>query len=92
MKEETRDTFVIASALNRLNDVHLPRALSLKRKVDDGRVLNDHDLKFLRRVLSAVSDMNTIVERNPEYSELRSKMVGLCDEIRKKSANNEKRV
>ncbi len=40
------DERIIAGVLQRLNEDHLPRALSLKKKVDNGQTLNDFDLNF----------------------------------------------
>jgi hypothetical protein len=40
------DAGIIAGALPRLNKDHLPKALSLKKKVDNGQTLDDFDLNF----------------------------------------------
>jgi len=88
MEQKNKDALIIAAALKRLNEFRLPRVLSLKKKVDSGEVLSDYDFKFLRRVFDDAEDMNTILERNPEYLKLRDKAVGLCDQILKKSAEN----
>jgi hypothetical protein len=91
MKQKDKDTLIITAALQRLNEFRLPRALSLKEKVDSGEVLSDPDLKFLRRALSDARDLNPILERNPEYLELRDKAVGLLDQILQKNADNQAR-
>ncbi len=89
MEQKNKDALIIAAALKRLNEFRLPRALSLKKKVDSGEILDDYDLKFLQRVLKDARAINPILERNPEYLKLRDKGVGLCDQILKKSAENE---
>ena len=89
MEQKEKDAFIIAAALERLNKFRLPRVLSLKKKVDSGEVLDNYDLNFLRRVLNDARDMNPIVERNPEYLELRDKALGLCEQILQKSGENE---
>ncbi len=89
MEQKNKDALIIAGALNGLNKFRLPRALSLKKKVDSGEVLDDFDLKFLRRALNDTRDLNPILERNPEYLEIRDKAVGLCYQILKKSAENQ---
>ncbi len=89
MEQKNKDALIIVGALKRLNEFSLPRALSLKKKVDSGEVLDDFDLKFLRRALNNARDLNRILERNPEYLNLRDKAVGLCYQILKKSAENE---
>ena len=89
MKHSKKDELIIAAALNRLTNENLPRTLSLKKKVEAGEALNEYDRKFLRRLLGNADDLNTIVERNPEYMELRSKAVGLVNDILEMSAENE---
>ena len=90
MEQSKKDELIIAAALNRLTNENLPRTLSLKKKVDAGEVLSEYDHKFLRRVLGNADDLNAVLERNPEYMELRSKAVGLVHDILAKSADNEK--
>jgi hypothetical protein len=75
MEQKNKDALIIAGALKRLNEFRLPRALSLKKKVDGGEVLDDFDLQFLQRALNDARDLNPILERNPEYLKLRDKGV-----------------
>ena len=89
MEQNKKDALIIAAALNRLTNENLPRTMSLKKKVDGGETLSAYDLKFLHRILDNADDLNAIVERNPEYMELRSKAVGLVHDILEKSAENE---
>ena len=91
MKQKDKDTLIITAALQRLNEFRLPRAKSLKEKVDSGEVLSESDLKFLNRALSDARELNPILERNPEYLELRDKAVGLLNEILKKNGENQER-
>ena len=89
MEQSKKDALIIAAALNRLTKENLPRTMSLKKKVDGGEILSEYDLKFLHRILDNTEDLNAIVERNPEYRELRAKGVGLVHDILAKSAENE---
>ena len=89
MKQKDQDTLIITAALKRLNEFRLPRAISLKKKVDGGEVLNDVDLNFLRRALDDAREMSPILERNPEYLELRDKAIGLCEQILQRNAENQ---
>ena len=90
MKQKDQDTLIISAVLKRLNEFRLPRALSLKKKVDAGDALDDSDLKFLRRALDDTKELNPILERNPEYLELRDKALGLVEQILEKDAQNQK--
>ena len=89
MEQKDKDALIIAAALKRFNEFRLPRAAALKKKVDSGEVLSGPDLKFMRRALSDAQEMNPILERNPEYLELRNKAIGLFELILEKSAENE---
>ena len=89
MEQKDKDALIIAAALKRLNQFRLPRALALKKKVDSGEVLSDIDLNFLRRALEDARQMNPILERNPEYLELRDKGLALCEQILKKNEENQ---
>ena len=89
MKEKDKDTLIIAGVMKRLNKFRLPRAMSLKEKVDRGEVLDSSDLKFLQRALADAREVDPIIERNPEYIELRDKALGLCEQILKKNTENQ---
>ncbi len=49
-----KEAGTIQAMLQQLNDVRLPRALELKKKVDRGEKLDDYDLQFLEGVLEDV--------------------------------------
>ena len=89
MNQKEQDILIISAALKKLNEFRLPRAMSLKKKVDGGEALNDSDLKFLQRALSDARDLNPILERNPEYLDLRDKAVGLLEQILAQDAQNQ---
>ena len=89
MKQKDKDILIITATLKRFNKFRLPRALSLKEKVGNGEVLNDVDLNFLKRALEAAREIDPILERNPEYVDLRDKAVGLVEQILKKNAENQ---
>lgn len=89
MDQKDKDTLIITAALNRFNEFRLPRILSLKKKVDSGEALNEMDLVFLKRVFDAAEDLDPVLKRNLEYTELRDKAAGICEQILKKSAENQ---
>jgi hypothetical protein len=89
MKKKDKDALILAAAVERLNKFRLPRALSLKKKVDSGELLNDFDLNFLRRSFDNARDLKPFLERNPDYLKLRDKALGLCEQILQKNAENQ---
>ena len=89
MEQKDKDTLIMTAALKRLNEFRLPRAIELKKKVDRGEVLNDVDHDFIRRALDDANELKPILDRNPEYHDLRDKALGLLNRILEKNAENQ---
>ena len=85
-----KDAGTIAALMIRLKDYRLPRARRILEQVNSGEPLSDENLAFLKRVFADASDIKPLVERNPKYLELVSKMIGLYSEITAKALENEK--
>ena len=90
MSKKSSDAGVIAVLLERFNSQRLPRALSLKEKVDRGETLSDADLAYLEKIFSDFTQVGPIVDRNPEYKPLVAKAIDLYKEITDKALENEK--
>ena len=91
MKDPTQGMGAIQALLERLNQVRLPRALDLKKRVDRGERLTDEDMTFLQRVFEDAGGAQKVAARNPELQSLVVRLVGLYDEITKKALDNEQR-
>lgn len=89
MDKSDRDAGTIQAVLERLEKFRLPRALSIKARVDAGEPLNTNDMQFLKLVLEDATSAQTLAARNPEYQALAAKMVGLYNEITRKGLENE---
>ena len=85
-----KDAGTIAALMIRLKDYRLPRARRILKQVNSGEPLSDENLAFLKRVFADASNIKPLVERNPEYLGLVSKMIGLYSEITAKALENEK--
>jgi hypothetical protein len=90
MKQSERDAGTIAALMVRLREYRLPRAQRMLEKAGRGETLSDNDLEFLERVFRDARDLKPLVERNPKYLDLVSRMIDLYGEIIAKSLENER--
>ena len=91
MKSATEDQGTIQVLLDRLNHFRLPRALDLKKRVDAGEKLGEHDIAFLRRVLEDSNQAQSLASRHPEFKPLVDKLAGLYSHITSRALENEQK-
>lgn len=92
MAEDIDDTGTMQALLDRLLNFRLPRAMALKKRVDDGERLTDADIAFLKSALEDAQDGQKFVARNAEFHDLGIRIVQLYEEIVRKATENEKRA
>jgi hypothetical protein len=90
MKPNPNDAGILAALMIRLQEYRLPRAKRILERVNRGEKLQDSDLQFLHRVFDDSRDIRPLVERNPDYLSLVTKMLDLYSEIISRSLENEK--
>jgi len=90
MDQEKKDQGVIAVLLKRFENERYPRAQLLKKKVDDGAVLDERDLSFLEQTLADAHQVIAIILRHPEYASLAKEILLMYEEIMSKSQQNSK--
>ncbi len=90
MADSSKDLGLITVLLERFEKQRLPRALSIKEKVDRGEKLDDFDIGFLEEVAAAANEIKPLVDRNPEYQKLAAQVMQLYTEIMEKATQNEK--
>ena len=90
MDESTEDTGIILALLERFETQRLPRALALKRKIDQGGVLDEFDITFLETVFRESTSFRTLISHHPEYEPLAAKVIHLYHDITAKALENEK--
>jgi hypothetical protein len=90
MTDTSKDAGLIQVLAEQLETHRLPRALSLKKKVDGGETLDELDIKFLEQVFKDAQSIRPLVERHPECQDLAARMMALYKEITDKALENEK--
>jgi hypothetical protein len=90
MNDLTTDAGLIEVLLERLEKQRLPRLLTLKEKVDGGESLDDMDLDFLESSIADARKVIPIIDRNPEYQPLATKVMELYKDISEKALQIEK--
>ena len=90
MTDTSKDAGLIQVMAEQLERKRLPRALSLKEKVDGGETLDELDIEFLEGVFNDAQSVIILVDRHPEWQDLAAKMIQLYKDIMEKALENEK--
>ena len=89
MTETSKDAGMIQVLAERLETQRLPRALSIKEKVDSGEVLDEFDIEFLEQVFEDANAIKPLIDRHPEWQPLAVKLIALYKEITAKALENQ---
>lgn len=90
MDQSDKDAGTIAALMLRMTEYRLPRAQRLLEKVNGGGILSDDDIAFLKRVFKDSISNQPLIQRNPEYRVIVSRVIDLYTEIINKGLENEK--
>ena len=91
MADSDKEAGIIHVLVTRFETQRLPRALALKKKVDQGEPLNELDITFLEEVFSDMANIKPLLDRHPEWQNLFVQVSGLYGEIISKARDNEGR-
>ena len=89
MTESFKDTGVMMTLVERFETQRLPRALAIKKSVDQGELLSDMDMAFLKQVFDDAQHIQTFVHKHPEWQPLVARAIALYKEITDKALANE---
>ena len=92
MTDSTEDAGVIMALMERFNEQRLPRALELKKRVEQGECLGENDIKFLDEVFRDANHVMPLVDKHPELQEIASRAISLFKEITAKALENEEQA
>lgn len=92
MNTSNDDTGLMTVLIERYEKQRQPRAVAIKTKVDQGELLNNFDLLFLKEVSDSINDLKPFLNRHPECHQLATHMMNLCKDIAEKGLENEKAV
>jgi hypothetical protein len=87
---DVKTTGIAMALLERFETQRLETALEIKKKVEEGSLLSDTDVDFLKEVFEDVDAVEHIVSNHPEWQPIYSQIVSLYHEIMEKALANEK--
>ena len=90
MTQSSEDTGVILALMERFNEQRLPRALELKKRVDQGECLADSDIAFLEKVFADANHVMPLIDKHPNLEPIATRAISLFKEITEKALLNEK--
>jgi len=90
MTDDAKDLGVAIALLDRLATQTLPKALEIKKRVDQGERLDHWDIDFLHELSRRAKEIGPLIERHPEYQEVYGQAVHLYKEITERALLNEK--
>ncbi len=91
MNDVSKDDAVVTTLLTRFEKIRLPHALEIKKQVDAGETLTEHELMHLENVLLDSNKIKALVDERPDLQPLYAKAIHLYHEITAKALENAQR-
>jgi hypothetical protein len=83
---------IITAFVEQLEEQSIPRALAVKKRVEDGDTLNEIEIMHFEQMLSEASMMMPLLKHHPEYQKLIAELANLYNEISERALNNQLNV
>jgi len=90
MTNRIDDTGIIQVILIRLERQRLPRMSEIKRRLDQGKKLNEFELEYLSEAIHDARALLPFLEKHPEYEPLLSRVIHYYKIITDEALGNEK--
>jgi len=90
MNIDLNDTAIIQVVLERFEKQRLPRIVEIKKKTDNGEILNEFEIEFLSNAIHDARALLPVLERHPEYEPLLSQVIHYYKEVTDRALANEK--
>ncbi len=92
MEKDKKNLAVMVTLLQRCDEQRLPRLLEIKKNVDQGLKLRDHEINFLEEVLHDARENEMYLNNaGNDLKELMAKVISLYQEITQKALENEQK-
>ena len=89
MTDSAGELVVIRALVERFERQRLPRLLDLRKRVDQGEVINELDIQFLEQIFRESQQSKRLMDRHPEWHRFCSEVIHLYKEIMEKAVKNE---
>ena len=92
MEESSVEISTIYALIERFEKQRLPRLLELKKRVDEGGVLSEADIRFMDQVMLDAQRSKRLIDKHPEWHKFCSEVIHLYEEITEKALDYEKKL
>lgn len=92
MSEMNQEDGVIVVLLERMRTQRLPRAISIKERVERGERLDNFDIQFLQEVFDDSRHLQSKWDAHPELHQIISQVIGIYHEITRLALENEEQA
>lgn len=89
MNSSEQEIGIIGVFIKHLEVDAIPRALAIKKRIDNSESLNQLDMLFFEEEISYASSIMHLIEKHPEYQDLVTKIIHLYHEVTEQSLKNE---
>ena len=91
MSNSGKNNSIALALVERFDSMWLPRALEIRQRMDEGEILMDFDISFLKGIVQEAINNKHYADEMPELHKIYAQAVALYHEITEKALANEKK-